>query len=147
MQAGASIPIYLWRQMRHGHGTYLVKQSSYHFLKKFSRSLDCVLSSTYKCNMFYQTHLYAIYIFFIFFGVIIPNCQLPKFTENAHKIAQNGDKMSKNCLRGWGGWVGVRHGGKGALKSQVLENASTENASTENASTSSQGWKTQVRKT
>ena len=29
-----------------------------------------------------------IYIF-SFFGVIIPNCQLPKFTENTHKIAQN----------------------------------------------------------
>jgi len=25
----------------------------------------------------------------IFFGVIISDCQLPKFTENTHKIAQN----------------------------------------------------------
>jgi len=55
------------------------------------RSLDCVLSLTYNasieaCNVFYQPHLY---IFFIFFGVIIPDCQLPKFTENTHKIAQN----------------------------------------------------------
>jgi len=29
-----------------------------------------------------------IYIFFIF-GVIIPECKFPKFTENTHKIAKN----------------------------------------------------------
>ena len=46
------------------------------------------------------------YIFFFIFGVIIPDCQLPKFTENAHKIAQIAYKMSKNCLRGWGTGVG-----------------------------------------
>jgi len=28
------------------------------------------------------------FVFFIF-GVIISDCQLPKFTENTHKIAQN----------------------------------------------------------
>jgi len=27
--------------------------------------------------------------FISFFGVIIPDCQLQKFTENTHKIAQN----------------------------------------------------------
>ena len=41
----------------------------------------------------------AIYIF-LFVGVIIPDCQLPKLTENTHKSAY---KMSKNCLQGWGG--------------------------------------------
>ena len=40
------------------------------------------------CNVFYQPHLY-IYSFFSFFGVIIPDCQLLKFTENMHKIAQS----------------------------------------------------------
>jgi len=48
--------------------------------------------------------------FFLFFGVIIPDCQLPKFTENTHKIAQIAYKMSKNCLRGGLGGGG---GGKG----------------------------------
>jgi len=40
------------------------------------------------CSVFYQPHLYI----FSFFGVIIPDCQLLKFTEkvqNTHKIAQN----------------------------------------------------------
>ena len=43
----------------------------------------------------------SIYIYFFIFGVIIPirDCQLPKFTENTHKIAY---KMSKNCLWRWG---------------------------------------------
>jgi len=36
------------------------------------------------CNVLYQPHLY-----FLFFGVIISNCQLLKFTEKTHKIAQN----------------------------------------------------------
>jgi len=39
-------------------------------------SMQCVLPTPF------------IYIFPIF-GVIIPDCQLPKFTENTHKIAQN----------------------------------------------------------
>ena len=30
------------------------------------------------CNVLYQPHLY-----FLFFGIIISDCQLPKFTENA----------------------------------------------------------------
>jgi len=30
-----------------------------------------------------------IYIYFYLFGVIISDCQLQKFTENTHKIAQN----------------------------------------------------------
>jgi len=67
------------------------------------------------CNVFYQIHLN---IFSSFFGVIIPDCQLPKFTENTHKIAQIAYKISKNCggeVAGkegetweWGG--GERHG-------------------------------------
>jgi len=59
------------------------------FSKKISRSLrslDCVLSSTYKWkHAMCLTN--PIYIFFHFFGVIIADCQLPKFTENTHKIA------------------------------------------------------------
>jgi len=40
------------------------------------------------CNVLYQPHRVPIYIF-LFFGIIIPDCQLPKFTENTHKIVQN----------------------------------------------------------
>jgi len=29
------------------------------------------------------------FVFFLIFGVIISDCQLPKFNENAHKIAHN----------------------------------------------------------
>jgi len=43
----------------------------------------------------------------IFFGVIISDCQLPKFTENTHKIAQNVQKLSA----GWEGVVAVKGGG------------------------------------
>jgi len=42
----------------------------------------------------------SIYIF-CFFGVIIPDWQLPKFTENMHKLPKIVYTMSKNCL--WGG--------------------------------------------
>ena len=45
------------------------------------------------------------------FGVIIPDCQLPKFTEKAHKIAQN-TKLRIKCPKIVCGWVGVRRGGK-----------------------------------
>ena len=51
------------------------------------------------CNVLYQPYLYC-----SFLGVIISDCQLPKFTENTYKIAQNCVlyKMPNNCLRGWG---------------------------------------------
>ena len=39
------------------------------------------------CNVLYQLHLY--FCFFLHFWVIISDRQLPKFTENTHKIAQN----------------------------------------------------------
>ena len=45
-----------------------------------------VLARYARSIAFYSPHLY---IFFSFFGVIIPDCQLPKFTKKAHKIAQN----------------------------------------------------------
>jgi len=51
------------------------------------------------------------YIFCLFFGVIIPDCQLPKVTESMHKLHKIAYKMSKNCLRGKGG-VDVRLGGR-----------------------------------
>jgi len=105
MQAGASIPIYRWWQMHHGHllNKKLLKHVfvlyslpiifSKNFLARYARSIAFYPQLT---NAICFTSPIYIYIFFIF-GVIIPDCQLPKFTENAHKIAH---KMSKNCLRG-----------------------------------------------
>ena len=67
------------------------------------------------CNMLHQPHLY-----FYFVGVIISDCQLPKFSENTHKIAQNCtqnfQKLSAG-LRGrvaekWRGEEDVRMGGE-----------------------------------
>jgi len=45
-----------------------------------------------------------VYIFFSFFGVIIPECQLPKFTENTHKIAQNCIWNVQKLFAGVKGW-------------------------------------------
>jgi len=42
--------------------------------------------------------------FFHFFGVIIPECQLPKFTENTHKIAQNCIWNVQKLFAGVKGW-------------------------------------------
>ena len=74
------------------------------------RSLDCVLSSTYKCKHAMCLITNPIYIYFFIFGVIIPDFQLLKFTENTHKIAK---KLRIKCPKivcgdevgGW--WVGV----------------------------------------
>jgi len=38
---------------------------------------------------------------FLFFGVIMSDCQVPKFTENMHKIAQHCVQNVKK-LPGWG---------------------------------------------
>ena len=109
MQAGAtaSIPIYRWRQMRHGHffqGWGVNKKLHNHvfglyslpiifskkFLARYARSIAFYPQLT---NAICFTNPIYIYIYiFSCFGVIIPDCQLPKFTENAHKIAQN------NCV-------------------------------------------------
>jgi len=50
-------------------------------------------------------------------GVIIPDWQLPKFTENTHNLHKIVYTMSKNCLRGeWQKKGGdVRMGGKSAM--------------------------------
>jgi len=58
------------------------------FLTRYARSIAFYpqLTNASMQYVFYQPHLY---IFFSFFGVIIPDCQLPEFTENTHKIAQN----------------------------------------------------------
>jgi len=54
-----------------------------------------------------------------FFGVIISDCQLPKFTENTHKIAQNCvqnvQKLSETLRGGGGGKGDVRIGGESAM--------------------------------
>jgi len=97
MQAGASIPIYRWRQMRHGQFFFLggggmnkkLLKHVFHYLVYIvflSFSQKNVLARYARSIAFYSPHLY---IFFSFFGVIIPDCQLPKFTKKAHKIAQN----------------------------------------------------------
>ena len=52
-------------------------------------------------------------IFFIFFGVIISDCQLPKFTDKRIKLHKIAYKMTKNCLRGWRRWGG---GGKSRVR-------------------------------
>jgi len=80
--------------------------------QKFSRSLVATLArlrfihhlEMQACNVLYQPHLY----FYNIFSVIISDCQLPKFTENTHKIAQN-RVQNVQKLRGWG-W---RKGGGG----------------------------------
>ena len=54
------------------------------------------------CNVLYKPHLY----FFLFFGVNISDCQLPKFTEKRIKLHKIVYKMTKNCLRGWRKWGG-----------------------------------------
>jgi len=41
---------------------------------------------------------------FLFFGVIISDCQLPKFTEKRTKLHKIAHKMTKNCVRGWRRW-------------------------------------------
>ena len=61
----------------------------YHFLRIFSLAALARLRfiphlETKSCNVLYQL---CLYIFFSFL-VIIADCQLPKFTENTHKIAQ-----------------------------------------------------------
>jgi len=69
------------------------------FSQKVSRSLYARLIAFYpqltSANM--QRALPTPFIYIFIFSVIIPECQLAKFTENTHKIAH---KMSKNCLRG-----------------------------------------------
>ena len=59
----------------------------------------------------------SIYVFLCFFWVIIPDWQLPKFTENTHKIAENCVyNVQKLCasggIRGWG-WR--ENGGNSAM--------------------------------
>ena len=87
------------------------------FSQKFSRSLRSIVFYPPLKNASMQCALPTpfIYIFFIF-CVIIPDCRLPKFTENMHKLHKIVYKMSKNCLREWGGGKGggvvdVRLGG------------------------------------
>ena len=63
------------------------------------------------CNVLYQPHLY-----FLFFGVIIYDCQLPKFTEKTHKIAQycvqNDQKLSAGVEEVGGVGGGKMEGGE-----------------------------------
>jgi len=60
---------------------------SKNFLALYSRSIAFYPQLT---NASMQCVLPTPFIyFFSFFAVIIPDCQLPKFTENTHKIAQN----------------------------------------------------------
>ena len=88
--------------LKHVFGLYsLPIIFSKNFLARYARSIALYPQLT---NAICFTNPIYIYIIFSVFGVIIPDCQLPKFTEKAHKIAQNCVKMSKNCLRGWGGW-------------------------------------------
>jgi len=55
------------------------------------------------------------FIFFKFFGVIILDCQLPKFTENTHKIAKKMRiKCPKNVCRG-----GVAERGRGGGRREI----------------------------
>jgi len=49
------------------------------------------------CNVLYQPHFY-----FFIFCVIIPDCQLQKFTESTHKIAQQLQNV-KTIVCGSGG--------------------------------------------
>jgi len=83
---------------------YIVFHSSYHFLKNFiARYARSIAFYPPLRNASMQSALRTNLIrIFLFFVVIISDCQLPKFTENTHKIAQIANKMSKNCLRGWG---------------------------------------------
>jgi len=49
------------------------------------------------CNVLYQLHLYV----FLFWGSLSPpDWQLPKFTENTHKLHKIAYTMSNNCFRG-----------------------------------------------
>jgi len=62
------------------------------------------------CNVFYQLHLY---IFFIFLVSLSLNASFQSSLKTRIKLHKIAYKMSKNCLRGWGRWVGVRGCGKG----------------------------------
>ena len=67
------------------------------FSQKFSRSLrslNCLFILHLKmqvCNVLYKPHLY-----FLVFGVIISDCQLPKFTEKRIKLHKIAYKMPNN---------------------------------------------------
>jgi len=89
------------------------------FSKKFSLAMLARLRFMHlemqAYNVLYQPHLY-----FLLFGVIISDCQLPKFTKTRIKLHKIAYEMSKNCLRGEGGggksggsrenWEEERHG-------------------------------------
>ena len=76
--------------LKHVFGLYsLPIIFSKNFQKIFSLATLARLRFILKLQMQYVLPTPFIYIFFHFFRVIIPDCQLPKFTENAHKIAQN----------------------------------------------------------
>jgi len=59
---------------------------SKNFLARYARSIAFYPDLT---NASVQCVLPTPFIYFSLFGVIIPDCQLPRFTENTHKIAQN----------------------------------------------------------
>ena len=87
-------------------------KSSYHFLKNFlaccARSIAFytpLRNENMQCACFTN----SIYIFFVFWGVIILDWQLPKFTDELHKIAQNCvHNVQKLCA----GMVAEKGGGK-----------------------------------
>jgi len=65
--------------------------SSFHFLKKISRSRDCILPPIRNPSMQHNfTNPSKTSNIFLYFGVIIPDCQLPKCTKTrkiSHTVA------------------------------------------------------------
>ena len=72
--------------------------SQKNFLARYARSIAFYPQLT---NASMQWVLPTPFIYIFHFLVIIPDCQLPKFTENAHKLHKIAYKMSKQFLLGW----------------------------------------------
>ena len=78
-------------------------KSFYHFLKNFLARCACSIAFYPPLrNESTQCALPTPFIYiFLFSWVIIPDWQLPKFTENTHKLHKIAYTMSKTCLRRW----------------------------------------------
>ena len=83
------------------------------FSKKFSRSLDCVLSPTYNCKhaMCFTNPIY-IYVLFIFLVSLSLTASFQSSLKTRIKLHKIAHKMPKNCLQRWGGWRGGEKEGK-----------------------------------
>ena len=86
-------------------GMYLLYIVFLSFSQKFSRSLYARSIAFHRPlrNASMQCALPTPFVFFLIFLVSISDCQLPKFTENTHKIAQNCVQNVQKLSAGMGG--------------------------------------------